>query len=139
MGAWANFYSWSYRDYLLSSFSWVYIFKLRKIHKAQELKEFKGRINFHLNLNYGNSEYNVTQLSKDMAVSRSQLFRKCKYILGKSPIYLLKSYRLEQSSELLRKGIYNVTEVAYLSGFSSCSYFCKSFKQKYKYIPSLLI
>ncbi len=139
MGAWANFYSWSYRDYLLSSFSWVYIFKLRKIHKAQELKEFKGRINFHLNLNYGNSEYNVTQLSKDMAMSRSQLFRKCKYILGKSPIHLLKSYRLEQSSELLRKGIYNVTEVAYLSGFSSSSYFCKSFKQKYKYIPSRLI
>jgi AraC-like DNA-binding protein len=139
MGAWANFYSWSYRDYLLSSFSWVHIFKLRKIHKAQELKEFKGRINFHLNLNYGNSEYNVTQLSKDMAMSRSQLFRKCKYILGKSPIHLLKSYRLEQSSELLRKGIYNVTEVAYLSGFSSCSYFCKSFKQKYKYIPSRLI
>lgn len=46
---------------------------------------------------------------------------------------------IEKYEELLRKGIYNVTEVAYLSGFSSCSYFCKSFKQKYKYIPSRLI
>ena len=139
MRALVNLYSWSYRDYFLPSFNWVYIFKLRKIHKAQELKKFKGRINFHLNLNYRNSEYSVTQLSRDMAMSRSQLFRKCKYLLGRSPIHLLKSYRLEQSSELLRKGIYNITEVAYLSGFSSSSYFCKSFKQKYKYIPSRLI
>ncbi len=125
--------------YLAPFFKWAYLYNLRKIHKARQLEEFKERIHFHLNLSYRNSEYNVAQLSKDMAMSRSQLFRKSKYLLGKSPVHLLKSFRLEQSSELLRKGIYNVTEVAYLSGFSSCSYFCKSFKQKYKYIPSRLI
>ncbi len=139
MGMLTNYYLWSYKDYLLPSFNWIYRFSYRKIHKAQRSEEFKRRINFYLSLSYGNSEYNVTQLSRDMAMSRSQLFRKSKYLLGKSPIQLLKSYRLEQSSVLLRKGIYNVTEVAYLSGFSSCSYFCKSFKKKYKYIPSRLI
>ncbi len=134
-----SFYLRSNTGYLAPFFKWAYLFNLRKVHKARQLEEFEERIHFHLNHSYRNSEYNVSQLSKDMAMSRSQLFRKCKYLLGKSPVHLLKSYRLEQSSELLRKGIYNVTEVAYLSGFSSCSYFCKSFKQKYKYIPSRLI
>jgi len=133
-----NIYLRSIWGYLVPFFKWGHLFNMRKVHRAQQIVEFKARIYFHLNLNYRNSEYSVTQLSKNMAMSRSQLFRKCKYLLGKSPVQLLKLYRLEQAYKLLRKGTYNVTEVAYLSGFSSCSYFCKSFKKKYKYIPSRL-
>lgn len=99
-------------------------------------QEFKTRINFHLEQHHSNPDYNVTRLSHDMGMSRSQLFRKCKSILGKSPVVLLKQYRLEKAKEYLKSGIYNVSEAAYLSGFNSLSYFSKSFKCYYHQMPS---
>ncbi len=105
------------------------------INKAQYI-EFKSRVNFHLEQNHSNCDYNVAGLSKDMGMSRSQLFRKCKLIFGNSPVALLKQYRLEKAKDYLKSGIYNVSEAAYLSGFNSLSYFSKSFKCHYREIPS---
>jgi len=99
-------------------------------------REFKTRINFHLEQHHSNPEYNVARLSHDMGMSRSQLFRKCKSIHGKSPVVLLKQYRLEKARDYLKSGVYNVSEAAYLSGFNSLSYFSKSFKGKYRQMPS---
>jgi AraC-like DNA-binding protein len=99
-------------------------------------EKFKDRINYHLQLNFSDCEYNVTRLSRDMGMSRSQLFRKCKLMLRKSPVALIKQYRLEKSREFLKSGIYNVSEAAYLAGFNSLSYFSKSFKKNYGQMPS---
>ena len=99
-------------------------------------REFKTRINFHLEQHHSNPEYNVTLLSHDMGMSRSQLFRKCKSIFSKSPVVLLRQYRLEKARDYLKSGVYNVSEAAYLSGFNSLSYFSKSFKSKYRQMPS---
>ena len=138
MGTWKSLHLWLEKDQFLSSFNWAYTFKLKRIYRTQEREAFKGRIYVYLKNGYRNSEYNVMLLSRDMGMSRSQVFRKCKYLLGKSPVQLLRSYRLEKSMEFFNRGIYNVTEIAYLSGFSSSSYFCKSFKKKYRYLPSRL-
>jgi AraC-like DNA-binding protein len=104
--------------------------------KSAQIQEFRTRINFHLEQKHSNCEYNVTCLSRDMGMSRSQLFRKCKLTLGKSPVALLKQYRLEKAKKYLTSGIYNVSEAAYLSGFNSLSYFSKSFKKQYRQMPS---
>ena len=99
-------------------------------------KHFKSSLYHHLENQYGNPEYNVFFLSQDMGMSRSHLFRKCKQVLGQSPVLLLKQYRLEKAREFLKSGIYNVSEAAYLSGFNSLSHFSKCFKKKYRELPS---
>ena len=104
--------------------------------KSAKAERFRTRIYHYLELHYSDCEYSVLKLSEDMGMSRSQLFRNCKYVLGKSPITLIKHYRLEKSREFLKSGIYNVSEAAYLSGFNSLSYFSKSFKQLYREMPS---
>ena len=104
--------------------------------QSARAEQFKERIHFHLEHNFSNCEYNVERLSKDMGLSRSQLFRKCKQIIGKSPVTLIMHFRLERSRKFLRTGIYNVSEAAYLAGFNSLSYFSKTFKKVYGETPS---
>ena len=97
---------------------------------------FQERIYQHLEQHYKDCEYSVSQLSRDIGMSRSQLFRKCRSVLGQSPVNLIKTYRLNKAKEFLNSGIYNVSEAAYLSGFNSLSYFSKSFKKHYQQMPS---
>ena len=116
-------------------FSWPNTTGSSVIRDARAEK-FRNRVNYHLDLNFSNCEYNVSRLSRDMGMSRSQLFRKCKLILGQSPVVLIKHYRLKKARAFLKSGIYNISEAAYLSGFNSLSYFSKSFKKKYGQMPS---
>ncbi len=106
------------------------------INHSAKAARFKSRVHYHLSLNYANCEYNVLRLSRDMGLSRSQLFRKCKLVFGSSPVTLIQQYRLDKAKEYLKSGIYNVSESAYLSGFNSLSYFSKSFKRRYGQMPS---
>ena len=48
----------------------------------------------------------------------------------------IRFYRLNYAQELLKKGEKNVSEIAYDSGFSSLSYFSKSFKDEFGYSPN---
>ncbi|MFS4482254.1 helix-turn-helix domain-containing protein [Hyunsoonleella sp. 2307UL5-6] len=45
----------------------------------------------------------------------------------------IKNIRVEKSRDLLIYTDYNVSEIAYMVGFTSRSYFCKIFKEKYSY------
>ena len=107
-----------------------------KVMSTAKASYFKNNLYHHLENQYGNPEYNVVFLSQDMGMSRSHLFRKCKQVFGQSPVALIRHYRLEQSREFLKSGIYNVSEAAYLSGFNSLSHFSKCFKKKYRELPS---
>lgn len=74
-----------------------------------------------------NSDYEVNQLANEMNLSRSQLHRKLTQLTGMSATQFIKMIRLEQAKDLLLSGKFNVTETAYKCGFSSQSYFSKSF------------
>lgn len=55
---------------------------------------------------------------------------------GKSPIKYINDLRFSRARELLDSGLYTVTDVALLAGFSTASYFSKEFKKKYGISPS---
>jgi two-component system, sensor histidine kinase ChiS len=81
-------------------------------------------------------ELTVENLADDMATNRSHFQRKIKSITGFSPSELIKIIRLEKAKEFLVSKKGNVTEVAYMSGFSSQSYFTKCFGEYFKISPS---
>lgn len=74
-----------------------------------------------------NSEFNVNELSRELGVSRVQLYRKLKEHFGISPNAYIRSVRLKQAAHLLVNNKVNVSEVAYRVGFSSHSYFSSIF------------
>ncbi|WP_221411542.1 two-component regulator propeller domain-containing protein [Dysgonomonas sp. 216] len=86
--------------------------------------------------NISNSEYSVEDLSNDMAMSRSNLYRKIHSITGQTPTDFVRSIRLKKAAELLKEGNLTVVEVAYMVGFNTPGYFTKSFKKMFGVLPT---
>ncbi len=86
--------------------------------------------------NFQNPRYKIIDYCKDMMMSKSQLYRKCKSIIGISINELLSKFRLSKSLEILNKTDNNIAQTSYLTGFSSTSYFSKSFKKRFGFSPT---
>lgn len=82
-----------------------------------------------------NPELDIKGMCSALSMSKSQLYRKCKGITGKSPNSLLREYRLLKSLELLGLTDCNVSQAAFESGFNSPSYFIKCFHQRFGLLP----
>jgi len=98
----------------------------------QFLEKIKSIIEEHMS----NPEFSVEMLTKELAMSRSQLHRKIKSLIDISASDFIRDIRLMKAAELLRKGELNITQISYEIGISSLSYFSKAFKEKYGVSPS---
>lgn len=77
----------------------------------------------------------VDLLTEKMALSRSSLQRKLKGLTGVSPNEYIQLVRLKTAAQLLRSGEYRISEVCYLTGFSSMSWFAKCFTKQFGMRP----
>lgn len=77
----------------------------------------------------------VDLLVEKMALSRSSLQRKLKGLTGTSPNEYIQLVRLKTAAQLLRTGEYRISEVCYLTGFSSMSWFAKCFTKQFGMRP----
>lgn len=85
--------------------------------------------------NWQNAEFDIDDYCHEMAMSKSQLYRKTITLTGLSPNVLLKEFRLEKAKELMKKQYHNISQITFDSGFTSPSYFTKCFKKKYGLLP----
>ena len=97
---------------------------------------FLQKVNTLIDENMDNGGFLVDELSKEVGMNRSQLYRKLKALTGKSTVAYLRSRRLHEAQRLLKKGDLNVSEVGYAVGFSSPSYFSKAFSDEFGYSPT---
>ncbi len=87
--------------------------------------------------NLSNSDFGVEELTKELGLSASSLYRKTKVITGQIPNVFIRNYRFNKAAEMLQsnKGL-NVSEVMYMIGIESKSYFSTTFKKIYGKTPS---
>ena len=104
------------------------------INSAEE--KFIERLQNILDKNLSNSEYTAEDFATEIGMSRMQLHRKLKSLLGVSATEFLRNERLKVGAELLKKGNGNISEIAYSVGFSDVSYFSKCFKEMYQCTPT---
>ena len=104
------------------------------INSAEE--KFIERLQAILDKNISNSEYTAEDFATEIGMSRMQLHRKLKSLLGVSATEFLRNERLKVGAELLKKGNGNISEIAYSVGFSDVSYFSKCFKEMYQCTPT---
>jgi DNA-binding response OmpR family regulator len=111
--------------------------RLRKRHFERDLK-FISTMETILKTHSHSSSFDIKELAHQLSVSERQLQRKVKGIFSKTPAEYIRSYRLERARSLLLQGkpIYRVCE---LVGFSSTSYFSRSFKAEFGCSPSDLL
>ena len=81
------------------------------------------------------SDFNIDQLCREMAMSRTLFYVKLKSYTGKSPQDFIRIIRLERAAVLLRNGR-SVTDAAALTGFDNPKYFSTIFKKYFKVSPS---
>ncbi|TDG37269.1 response regulator [Pedobacter changchengzhani] len=78
----------------------------------------------------------VEELGRDIGLSRSSLYKKIKSMTGYVPNEFIRVIRLKNAARLLMTKEYNISEIGYMVGFSSHSYFSKCFHQQFKVTPS---
>ncbi|HTG66653.1 MAG TPA: substrate-binding domain-containing protein [Flavobacterium sp.] len=98
-------------------------------------QDFLKKMNGFIEKSLDDSAYTVEDLAKSLAISRVQLYRKVKAILGISISDHINNLRLDKSKELLKKSDQTISEIAYAVGFSSPNYFSTSFKNKFGISP----
>lgn len=83
-----------------------------------------------------NSDLTIDQLASHLGLGRTTMYNKLKGLTGKSPVELIKEYRITKSELLLRTGQFSVSEVAYKVGFSDPGYFSRCFRDQFKMSPA---
>ncbi len=99
-------------------------------------QEFIKNFSSYLESNYMRQDFQVTDLCQQLQLSRSQLYRKVKALLGQSISDCIQSIRLEKAEMLLLAGQLSISEIAYQVGYTSPDYFSTVFKSKYNIAPS---
>jgi ligand-binding sensor domain-containing protein/signal transduction histidine kinase/DNA-binding response OmpR family regulator len=109
--------------------------KIKKITmESADEKLIKKIMNF-INENLSNPDLNVEMIAAEIGISRVHLHRKLKELTSQSTRDLIRNVRLKQAGELLAAKQTNISQVAYLVGFSNISKFSTSFKQFYGVSP----
>jgi signal transduction histidine kinase/DNA-binding response OmpR family regulator len=96
------------------------------------LNDFSGIVEQNLS----NENFNVDDICKTLGISRVQLYRKVKALLGCSITDYILNRRLQKAKYLLINEGYSISEITYMVGFSSPNYFSTVFKAKYSCTPS---
>lgn len=71
----------------------------------------------------------IDKLTDKTCMSKSHFFKVFKNTLGISPIDYITSERIKLSKELIKNSNYQISEIAYKTGFNNPSYFNKQFKK----------
>ncbi|MEM7107734.1 MAG: tetratricopeptide repeat protein [Bacteroidota bacterium] len=111
--------------------------KVEDVSSIQDV--FLRQVGKLLELHLNDSDFSVDQFAKEMSMSRVQLHRKMKAIIGYSASDFIRQYRLKKAYEYLESKKGTVSEIAYDVGFSNLSYFTKAFKEEFNIKPSELL
>jgi len=99
---------------------------------------FIGKIRDFMLANLG-EEINIKSLCIEVAMSKTQLYRKFNLLTDKTLFEYLQSLRLHHAKELLMTADINVSEAAYQTGFKNVSHFSKVFTKEFGINPSKVL
>jgi len=98
---------------------------------------FMVQVNQYVMDNISNSSLSVEDIAAAVGVSRTLFFSRIKSLTGTTPNEFLRSTRLKAAAELLSKpNNLRVTEICYMVGFTSTSYFAKCFHAQFGMLPN---
>ena len=103
------------------------------VSKADE--QFVSNLQKVVSDNLADSEFDISRLSEEMGMSRTNLNRKIKGMFNLTPSNYIKVERLKRAAQLMKAGNNRINEVSYLVGFSSPSYFTQCFQRQFGLLP----
>lgn len=88
-----------------------------------------------VNANIDNPEFDVERFGKVIGLSPNQAYRKIKSLTGQTAKEFIRNQRLKAAAALFLQKKRSISEVIYMVGFSSPSYFTRCFKEYYNCTP----
>lgn len=98
-------------------------------------EKFLEKIMAFIEKNIAEPELSVEELGNVAGMSRVTLYRKIKALTNQTAIEFIRSVRLKRAAQLLQQNKFNVSEVAYMVGFSDVDYFRRWFKEEFNLTP----
>lgn len=98
--------------------------------------EFIERLTAIIEEDLSSDKINVAYIAGKMNMSHATLYRKVKALSNLSVNEFIRKIRLRNAGELLLTGKYSVSEVSFLVGINSMTYFRNCFKDEYGVLPS---
>lgn len=111
---------------------------LDKVSTGEELQaqnEFIDQATRIVMQNLEDTEFNIDNLCREMAMSRTLFYGKLKSLTGQTPQDFVRTIRLEQAAIYLKQG-YPVLDVSIKTGFANVKYFSTVFKRHFGVQPS---
>jgi ligand-binding sensor domain-containing protein/signal transduction histidine kinase/DNA-binding response OmpR family regulator len=105
-------------------------------HNNKNDEKFLNKVFEILEKNLSNYEFSAEDFAEQVGMSRSNLHIKLKALTNQSATEFIRLYRIKKAAELLVSDSYNISEVAFMVGFNSISYFNRCFKQFYGVTPT---
>lgn len=97
---------------------------------------FVDQVLTELNRHLGDSYFGTDMLATELGLSRRQVERRVKDVLGRTPPDLLREMRLERSAQILKARPGTIAAVASAVGFRSASHFSVAFRKAYGMTPT---
>lgn len=123
------------RNLLRNKFSKMPMIPLTSVASNTMDNKFLTRINEIIEQNFSNPELSVDFLAERLCISRSGLFAKIKTLADVTPNELIQIVRLKKAAALLMENQYRISEICYMVGFNSPSYFAKCFQKQFGIKP----
>lgn len=105
-----------------------------KINKSDE--QFMNKIIDVIVENITEVDFNVERMADILCMSRSSLHRKIKALTTLPPVDFIRLIKLKKAAEIIQEGNYRMSEICYLVGINSPSYFSKLFLKQFGITPT---
>lgn len=89
----------------------------------------------HIHSVYGEESLSIPLLAEKCGISEDYFRKIFKNVYGTSPRKYINGLKLSQAGELIRSGMYGISDAAELSGFADLSYFSREFKKYFGVSP----
>ena len=98
--------------------------------------EFIEKVTTIIEENLDSDKVDVTFIADKMNMSHSTLYRKIKALSGISANEFIRKVRIRNAEQLLLTGKYTISEISYMVGINSITYFRQCFKEEFGMVPS---
>ena len=102
-------------------------------------QEFMERLHDIVMKHLAEPDLNIETLTSELGTSKSTLYRKVTANTGLNINDFIRVSRLKKAAEMLSSQKYRISEVAYMTGFSSPSYFATCFQKQFNVSPSAFV
>lgn len=124
------------RDLMLAYYAKEVDVKPEKLATNTLDEEFLAKAIAIIEKNMENTAFSTEQFASEMNMSRSNLYLKLKAITGKSANDLIYKVKFRYACRLLQEGRHNVSEISYMTGFNTPSYFSTCFRKYVGCLPT---